>query len=115
MAVNAVFPTCKKCHRVYLGALSEHACPPQFRVWNPDEGQTLEEDARTIFANDAEDAVEKWAEDDDNDSAEYSIAKGTPAVVCVQRYNAKDEPEGPVERYRVEGYYDPCYIVEAIQ
>ena len=115
MAVLCPMPTCKKCHRVYLGALSEHTCPPQFSVWKPDQGESLADDAKTIYAVDSEAAAETWAENDDNDSAEYSIARGTPVVVSVQRFNAKDEPEGAVERYRVEGYYDPCYIVEAIQ
>jgi len=106
-------PTCKRCRYVLLG--ETHACPPQFRVWNPDQGETLESDAHVIYANDATTAAEMWAKADDNDSAEYNIVKGTPAVINIQRFNTDDEPEGAVEKYRVEGYYDPVYLAEPTQ
>ena len=114
MAVLAPMPVCKTCHRVYLEEVSKHACPPQFRVWDPDQGETLE-DADIVYAEDADTAVEMWAEQDDQDSAEYSIAKGTAAVVCVQRYSIDNKPESVVERYRVEGYYNPVYLAELVR
>lgn len=78
-------------------------------MWNPDEAQSAD-DARHVFADDAETAATMWGEQDDNDSAEYNIAKGHPAIVYVQRF-----PTGPVEKYKVEGYYDPVYLAELVQ
>lgn len=61
-----------------------------FLVWCPDMGSERE-DACVIEAHDAESAAEKWAEEEDWNSAEYSIVSGheTP-IVCVAE---GDEPE----------------------
>jgi hypothetical protein len=82
-------------------------------VWNPDQAETVE-DARTIYARDAEDAAVDWGERDDNDSAEYDIAKGTSAVVCVQRLG-QNGPEGDIEKYRVSGEYNPDYWADRVE
>lgn len=109
MASIAPFDLCPKCQRVKNFHATPHVCPPEWIVWNPDEAQT-DVDARHIYAEDAETAVELWAENDDNDSAEYNIAKGKPAIVYVQRF-----PTGPVEKYKVSGEYEPRYMAEPVQ
>lgn len=106
MACFAPMPICKKCRRFDS---PEHVCPPEWVVWNPDQAETID-DARRVFADDAADAVEMWAEEDDNDSAEYNIAKGQPATVFVQRI-----PDGPIEKYKVIGEYEPRYTAVPIQ
>jgi hypothetical protein len=106
---------CPKCHVEYFES-HKHTCPPQWLVWNPDQGETRE-DARPIYARDAEAAVEKWAEQDDNGSAEYSIAKGHAAVVHVLIHRPEDF--GPIparaEKFKVYGQYEPIYWAEKIE
>ncbi len=86
-----------------------HVCPPKWSVWNPDQEE--EEDARVIFADDPESAAEEWGEQDDNDSAEYDIAKGKPAIVSVRRYPPEDNP---TLQFKVQGEYEPRYWAEAV-
>ena len=106
MALNAPIRICATCGRAIFG---QHVCPPSWLVWNEDQGETWEE-AELVYADDAEEAAAAWGEQDDNNSAEYDIAKGTPAVVCVQRHR-----DGPVERYRVHGEYEPRYWAEPVK
>lgn len=96
------FEACKTCGVNHFTE-RPHTCPPTWRVWCPgnDEG---EGEARTIYEYDAESAAAAWAEDDDQDSAEYSIARGTPAVVHV-----RDPRTGELTRWSVVGEYDPTY------
>lgn len=102
----AVCPEIKSCPTCGWGMpLSErHECPPAWFIW--EDGQTREDvDPRPVYANDGEDAVERWAEREDNDSAEYDIAKNPqrPLTVCVQREG------GPIVKYTVQGEYQPVY------
>jgi hypothetical protein len=90
-----------------------HVCPPAWKVWSEDRGET-QEDARLIYSYTAQGAAEDWAEQDDRDSAEYLIAngliangKGGPTMVSVSR-----EPEGLIERFNVYGEYNPVYWAE---
>lgn len=106
MPLNAMPPICSICGRAMFD--KEHTCPPAWRVWDEDQGQTRE-DARLVYTTTPDSAAEAWAEHDDNDSAEYSIAKGTPTVVCVAR-----EPDGPVEKFKVHGEYQPVYWAEPV-
>lgn len=53
-----------------------------FIVWQPDLGQT-EDDGKKITAYDAGAAAREWAERNDSDSADYSIASGTAAILAV--------------------------------
>jgi hypothetical protein len=91
---------------------SRHICPPKWLLWVPENGET-EEDAREVYASDAEGAVEKWAEADDRDSADYSIARGADVTVML-RYADKPErmprflPEGVITM-GVYGEYEPVY------
>lgn len=79
-----------------------------FLVWCPDMGAERE-DACEIEAYDAASAAEEWAEDEDRNSAEYSIVGGreTP-VVCVA------EGDGPEQEFRVSGEAVPAYYARAI-
>ena len=88
---------------------SHHKCPPAWLVWDPDQGTI--EDARTIYAYNAEWAVTAWAEQDDNDSAEYSIAQGCPTTVHVKLRDV----EGKVDKYKVTGEYEPTYSAELVE
>jgi hypothetical protein len=101
---------CTTCHKLCEGPVVplHHKCPPAWLVWDPD--QSTIEDARTIYAHDADWAVTDWAEQDDNDSAEYSIAKGTATIVHVQLKDGS----GDVHKYRVTGEYEPNYHAEYI-
>ena len=54
-----------------------------YYAWCPENGDT-ESDAREVIGYDAENAAENWAEEDDSDSAEYSIANGVRVVVNVR-------------------------------
>ena len=106
MPLNALPQTCPTCgHASFTG----HHCPPKWRVWNPEVEE--EEDARVIFAEDPMDAVEAWAEHDDNDSAEYDIAKGKPAVVSIRR----EPTDGAVFQFKVFGEYRPHYWSEPVE
>lgn len=80
-----------------------------FLVWCPDMGSERE-DACEIEAHDHGSAAEKWAEQEDSYSAEYSIVSGreTP-IVCVAE---GDEPE---QRFRVSGEAVPHYYAHAIR
>ena len=55
----------------------------KFMVWSPDHGST-EDDAREIEAHVAWDAAQQWADNDDSESADYSIVRGNNAKVCVR-------------------------------
>jgi len=74
-----------------------------WRVWRSDEGST-EDDAREVRASDAEQAAEDFAEWDDSQSAEYSIARGNEALISVRG------PDGSLSTFKVEGEYVPHYI-----
>lgn len=75
-----------------------------FLAWDPETG-TVEDDAQTFCAFDAEGAAKKWAEHEDWTSEEYSIVSGhsTP-VVCV-----RDIATGELTRWEVSGESVPSY------
>lgn len=108
MPINALPPSCPSCHRA-IWSSGAHVCPPKWSVWNPDQEE--EEDARVLFADDPETAAEEWAEHDDRDSAEYTIVRGSPAIVHVRPY----PPEGKEAlKFKVQGEYDPRYWAEPV-
>ncbi len=98
-------PICPTCGK--FQPTTAHVCPPKWLVWNADEGETLD-DAKTIYAIGADEAVEEWAEDNDHNSAEYGIARGTPALVWVQT------EDGHRRQYKVSGEYEPVYWAEPV-
>jgi hypothetical protein len=108
---------CPICHQWYTPGdgltmnpnAYPHTCPPKWRVWNPETGDAVE-----IYAYQAETAVEDWAEQDDSNSAEYDIAKGEAATVCVQRAE-KDGSWGATVKYRVTGEFEPSYDATLVE
>ena len=103
---------CSTCEE-WVWRNGEHVCPPKWLLWVPENGET-EADAREVYATSDEAAVEKWAEEDDRNSAEYSIARGTEVTV---RLRYADDPERaerlhlPTEELEasVYGEYEPVY------
>ena len=78
-----------------------------FLVWRPELDET-EEDAREVFAVDAEQAAEDFAEWDDADG-DYTIVRGGDATLHVR---AKDKP-GAAEVFVVSGETVPQYTARA--
>jgi len=70
-------------------------------IWREDDG--CEDDAESVHAHFPEAAVEKWAERDDAESADYLIVGGQDATVMVRA------PDGDLLRYRVTGEAVPSY------
>jgi len=75
-----------------------------WRIWCPQMDETSL-DANTILADGAYAAVEKWAEENDSNSAEYDIAKGKPVVVYVMY------EDGGIRKFGVVGEFQPVYYV----
>ena len=90
---------CATCEEYEYGT---HECNPSFLVWSEDDSD--ESDATTVYAIDHECAAERWAEDDDCNSADYSIVSGNPATVSVR--SIKD---GSLMRFKVTGESEPVY------
>ena len=82
---------------------------PIWLVWAPERGET-EADARGIEALDAGQAAEDFAEWDDNNSAEYSVARGEEITVHVRGTDLGAE----VQRFRVSGEYVPSYMTREL-
>lgn len=102
------FGRCPKCGD--YGDLHFHKCPPFFEVQRIDENPANAEWETRVYAHDEEEAAEKWAEDDDNNSAEYSIAQGTPEKVRVRRLG-----ETAFRVFEVSGEYIPSYSASEIE
>jgi len=62
-----------------------------------------------VHAVDAELAAERWAEDDDCDSAEYGILRGDDAEVVVTA------ADGTKTRWKVMGESEPTYYASQIE
>ena len=95
---------CKTCGSMILFPEKGHTCPPKFEVWYPDEGET-EFCAKTFYAFDPEEAVEKWAEWYDSQDGVPVIAEGKVSPrVCVRRAG-----EEAVETHVVCGEFQATY------
>lgn len=100
------FEKCGVCGQWDVGP---HRCKPKFEVWCEEAGQP-EEDAGVFYASDAEEAAERWAEDDDISSADYSIvSQRSEPVVSV-----RDCRDGEVKLFRVTGEAVPSYSASEI-
>jgi hypothetical protein len=97
------YAECPRCHE--YDWLKRHRCKPIWLVFNPDHHEDWEEASR-IHANSPQAAAEKWAEQDDCESAEYSIVAGTDAAVQVRRL---DEPDTDPVWWVVSGESVPEY------
>lgn len=80
---------CKTCGD-FMTTVVAHKCHPAWRVWSPTFDQDEDDGARRVFAFDAEEAAEAWADRFDRDCADYPIVGGSEAEVHV-RYD--DDPE----------------------
>ena len=83
------FDWCKKCS--VFGLLGTHRCPPRWDVLDLDNTAGDWDESVIVYAHDAREAAEKWAERDDSDSAEYSIVRGNAATVRVRPEADKGE------------------------
>ena len=79
---------------------------PLWEVWEEDERR---EDARTVRADDEEEAAEQFAEDDDCNSAEYRIVGGSPATVFVAKVDSEE-----ITKWKVEGEAIPSYTARQL-
>ena len=93
-------PTCQE-----YAWLKTHKCSPIWLVFTEDRHEDWDE-ADRVYANSPREAAEKWAEDDDCESAEYSIVAGTAAAVQVRRL---DEPDTDPVWWTVSGESFPTY------
>lgn len=82
-------PHCKN----YMMFPNSHKCPPKWNVW-PDHYD--KEDARSLHATTAKEAVELWADDWDGGN-DYTIVGGSPEIVHVEG------EDGVVQKFRVMG------------
>lgn len=80
----------------------------KFKVWCPERGESVD-DAQEIAASYPQDAVGKWANDSDNDSGEYRIARGLELRVTVL------DPDGKQSEWFVNGEYEPIYYARPIR
>jgi len=83
-----------------------HKCPPIFEVcqheYDPDYWMK-------IRARDEAMAAEKWAEQDDCESSEYQIVRGTDTEVWVRKWG-----ESEIKRFMVSGESVPEYTATPI-
>lgn len=70
-----------------------------YLVWRTECDQTID-DAREVEADDPATAAEDWAEEDDQDGSDYTIASGDGAMLAVR---PRDEPEAAVRFFMVSG------------
>ncbi len=77
--------------------------PMKYDVWCPDLGSGPE-DARVFEAHEACAAAERWADWEDNYSADYWIVGGTDARVCVREHGGET-----VHEFVVSGRTDRIY------
>lgn len=100
---------CKTCDEwVYDSEGGRHKCLPAWLIWRPEHDQA-EEDVRPTYAKHITDAVEKWAEEDDAHSADYSIVGGAAATVTVK------DTAGNVTTWTVSGEAVPSYTARMVR
>lgn len=78
---------CETCGN-YMSSLCKHQCPPRWVCWQVED---TENDARAIYAPDAEYAAAKYAEKCDQDG-DYAYAHDGGSNVLVRPYGTKDAP-----------------------
>lgn len=83
--------------------------PRAYLVWCPERDQARD-DARSVRAHGHAAAAATWAEWDDVESVEYSIARGNDVLVCVA---AEDSAE--IVRFRVSGETVAQYRAVAVE
>lgn len=105
--------TARRCEVCETWIYSDfHKYPPLWEVAIvSDDDVPDDDDYRRIYAHNAEEAAEKATEQDDSDSAEYSIVKAGDSgdfVAWVRR------PGGEAKRYSVIGESVPQYTAREL-
>ena len=93
-----IFSKYHKCDPIWLVAIVEG------------EEQPADDDYCEVRAADEEEAAEKGAEEDDSNSAEYSVLKGWGAYVAWVKAAADAKPK----RFKITGEAVPQYHAEEI-
>ena len=104
---------CKKCD-VFMFDKYTHICTPEWLVWCIETGENIT-DAITIHAIDAQEAAEKYA--DDNDCHfDYMFLEGGEdgCVVAVCKKEDFDNGGANVYRFRVFGESVPQYTARSL-
>ena len=110
--MGGIVERCKECGEYpSAGAIftgRAHRCEPLWLVWNPHNGtmQDALDYGQYHRADSAETAAEVWAEWEDCNSAEYSIANGVAETVLVV---AKGGAEADAVTFTVSGEYSAEY------
>jgi hypothetical protein len=97
---------CKICNEIDWQD-GKHRCLPFFDVWFLKEG---EQESARIYARDAEEAAEKFAEYDDQRSADYAIVSGNEAEIWV-----REPTTGEIKKFMVHGESVPKYHADEIK
>ena len=93
---------CPKCKEWVW--TDRHVCSPEYEIRDPEDG----DEWNKIHAPDPGTAVERWAERDDAESAEYRIVSGESVKVEVR------DPDGNVTCWTVSGESVPQYSASMI-
>jgi hypothetical protein len=97
---------CETCDEWIVESLFvSHKCNPQWLVYDP--ADVCPDDARVIFAHDAEDAAERYCEDSDCGSAEYEYLRSSGCDLIIVIPGEGNEGEGG--RFRVSAEACPSY------
>ena len=102
----SVYDSCKICGS--FAFMDIHECPPIWRVWCPEDGET-EDDARRVYGICAEVAAERWALAYDLDSSDYCIVSGGDEVTVHVK-----GLDGEVTRWAVTGEAEPVYTARKL-
>jgi hypothetical protein len=100
---------CKTCRELLDPYETQyHRCRPQWRVWSDGDDETL---AVTIRAVDAEDAAEKWAarNDEESEITDRWEDEGLTTTVYVRALEG-----GPVRKFEAHGEMAPTYHAQEV-
>lgn len=102
---------CETCGKYFFFERDRkhHKCPPKWQVWEDEGGDEDRRWSNTIFADQAYEAAEKYAEQQDA-YGDYTCIGGTPMTVFV----ASDEEATPV-RFEVTGEAVPEYTARELK
>lgn len=85
----------------------DHKCPPKWEVWSPDNDETLD-DAKTIYAENEEEAAQKFAEMEHREDADvFRSYENAGKEVTVWRLGADE-----VVNFTVKGTMEVYFHAE---
>ena len=109
----STFNTCEKCGKYDF--VATHKCLPTWLVyhqgWHGNGPDPEWEEASVIYARDAREAAEAYAEMSDG-NGDYTIVGGSPATVLVR---SRDDDESLVKCFEVEGEAVPSYRAREVK